>query len=35
MYEAGNYKAAQIGAEMTFYNLSILGLCETRLSQAI
>ena len=28
MYEAG--KAAQIAAEMTTYNLSILGLCETR-----
>ena len=28
MCEAG--KSAQIGAEMTAYNLSILGLCETR-----
>ena len=28
MYEAG--KCAQIAAEMTAYNLSILGLCETR-----
>ena len=28
MYKAG--KAAQIAAEMTTYNLSILGLCETR-----
>ena len=28
MYEAG--KSAQIAAEMTAYNLSILGLCETR-----
>ena len=28
MYEAG--KSAQISAEMTAYNLSILGLCETR-----
>ena len=28
MYEAG--KSAQIAAEMTAYNLSILGLCKTR-----
>ena len=28
MYEAG--KSAQIAAEMTAYNLSILGLCEAR-----
>ena len=28
VYEAG--KSAQITAEMTAYNLSILGLCETR-----
>ena len=28
MYEAG--KSAQIAAEKTAYNLSILGLCETR-----
>ena len=28
VYEAG--KCAQIAAEMTSYNLSILGLCETR-----